>query len=222
MQLRIFVLFCANKISCLYVISSSILAIKGGNVFAFARKTEGKELLSCQVFLEKLALKHITVNEKFMWADQKRRSERRVFAAWCAQLCKGCSTQPFHSLGCNNFARNWAGQKKCKLANTELPPGYHNPFATMQRELKRSRCRESWITATKLFGYPDNHLDASATMSRRWWLLIVSAQKQHENKTAATQKPFTNKIKYMHDFITNVIYWHKSISFFFSVNSSRT
>jgi len=54
--------------------------------------------------------------------------------------------------------------------------------------------------AARLVGFPDNHLHVNWSilvplMNRRGLLLIFSALKQHENKTAATHKTNTNKMK---------------------------
>ena len=56
-----------------------------------------------------------------------------------------------------------------------------------KHKLKSSLSRASYA-ATKLVGWPDDHLDVCLEMvlpllSRRWWLLIFIGLKQHESKT---------------------------------------
>jgi len=56
------------------------------------------------------------------------------------------------------------------------------------------------MTAKPLLGYVDDHLDdcwgmVLPQMSRRWWLLIFSVLKQHENKKELAGRTKTNNIK---------------------------
>jgi len=106
----------------------------------------------------------------------------------------GCNW--FFLLGCTSSARSWAGWRKCKPSQNETPSGYHLTLLhPCQHKLKNSLSRADYTAATKLVGWPDNHLEvflemALPLLSWRWWLLIFIALKQHESKTAATQNKY--------------------------------
>jgi len=64
-----------------------------------------------------------------------------------------------------------------------------------KHKLTSSLSSASYTAATKLVGWPVDHLEVCLGMvlpllSRRWWLLIFIALKQHESKTAATQNKY--------------------------------
>ena len=144
--------------------------------------------------LNKLTLKYISVNEKAM-----RKTITTNAIEWgCLQDDAGHScaedagSQLVSLVGVHQFRKELTWTKKVqtqpKWISVRVTMAFSHPC---KYKLKSSTSRERYA-ATKLAGWPDDHLSVCLQMvlpllSRRWWLLIFIALKQHESKTVATQ-----------------------------------
>ena len=119
-----------------------------------ARKPTKSELLLCQVTLEKLTLKQISVNETPCEKYNNRHSQKKVFAGWSTQLQRVCRVATgFTCQGASQFRK----ELSCYYKAVNKPD---EPFL-LPSEWSTYKCYMLCIQI--LFNYSNYHIRCQRT-----------------------------------------------------------